>query len=285
MALAATPYACAMRRIVGISLAALLLSACNTATELTYEDDSGFVSIAYLKALCHGSSVRIAREVKIRGVVMAHDLWGEFPRTLVLEDTTAGIGVAIDHTALADLFPLGAEVTVYCTGLAVGEYGGKVQLGACPTGEYAVDRIARSDLERYLRCTQLNAYVRRPRTLRLDEIGPADADRYVRFEGIRFVETGADWCATDSETGERIATSRTIADDADRTFTVRTLPSAHYAAVPLPTGRGSINGIVDYFNGELSLRVIGYEVDFTSPAMLPTACPSAGECAGPTPTK
>lgn len=274
-----------MKRIVGISLAALLLVACNTATKLAYDDDSGFISIAYLKSLCQGSSVRITREVKIRGVVTAHDLWGEFPRTLVLEDTTAGICIAIDHTTLADLFPLGAEVTVYCTGLAVGDYGGKVQLGTPPTGDYAVDRIARNDIERYLRCTQLNAHARRPRILRLSQVSLADVDRYVRFERVRFADTGVDWCDPDPETGERIATRRTITDPEGSTFIVRTLPSAHYATVPLPASQGSINGIVDYFNGELSLRVIGYEVDFTSPAMLPTACPSAGECSGPIPTK
>lgn len=267
-----------MRRIAGFSLALLLCGACDTATKATPEPQAELVSIACLKSLGTGGRCVVTRDLTVRGTVTANDLRGEFPRTLVVEDATGGLSIAVDRTALADLFPLGCELTVHCTGLALGDYGGKIRLGARPTGDYDVDRIDGADLGRYLRCTNPNNHLRRPRTALLADVGPADADRYVRFEGVRFVEAGAAWCAPDPDTGERVATLRTLIDDAGRTFAVRTLPSAHYAAEPLPSGKGSVSGIVDYFNGELSLRVINYEADFfgalrATPATHPTACP------------
>ena len=35
-----------------------------------------------------------------------------------------------------------------------------------------------------------------------------------------------------------------------------------YAAEPLPSGNGSVQGILDYFNGEFSLRITNREFFF-----------------------
>lgn len=231
--------------------AALAGAACNSATRLEFDDENGpFVSIAHLKSLCRGSSTRLTRELKIEGIVTANDIRDEFPKTLVVEDASGGIEIAVDRTDLANLFPLGARVSVYCSGLALGDYGGKVQLGAPPTGEYSVDRIPGSELDRYIRCTALNAGTRRPQTVRFAELTAGDADRYVRFETVRFLEAGEPWCGRDPETGALQTTVRTLADSSGGRFPVRVLPSCHYAEEPVPPGTGSVNGIVDYFNGD-----------------------------------
>ncbi len=51
-------------------------------------------------------------------------------------------------------------------------------------------------------------------------------------------------------------------DDGNDTLVVRTLPGCEYANEPLPAGRGSINGILDYFNGTYQLRIVNRELDF-----------------------
>lgn len=260
-----------MRRIAGISLL-LIACACNTSSPPTPDgDESGFTSIAHLKTLCHGSSTLITEALKIKGIVTANDIRREFPKTIILEDASGGIEIAIDHTTLADLFPLGAGVTVYCSGLAVGEYGGKVQLRARPTGDYSVDRIARTDIDRHLRCTEQNAGTRQPRTVRIKDANNKHTDTYVRFEDIYFIEAGLLWCDQDPLTGDLIPSYRTLVDTERYEFLVRILPDCHYATEPMPQGTGSVNGIIDYFNGELSLRIINYEVDFATSVMCPTA--------------
>ncbi|HJC76107.1 DUF5689 domain-containing protein [Alistipes sp.] len=284
-----TPRYRAMLRAAAGSLlfaAALAGAACNSATRLEFDDENGpFVSIAHLKSLCRGSSTRLTRELKIEGIVTANDIRDEFPKTLVVEDASGGIEIAVDRTDLANLFPLGARVSVYCSGLALGDYGGKVQLGAPPTGEYSVDRIPGSELDRYIRCTALNAGTRRPQTVRFAELTAGDADRYVRFETVRFLEAGEPWCGRDPETGALQTTVRTLADSSGGRFPVRVLPSCHYAEEPVPPGTGSVNGIVDYFNGELSLRIVNYEIDLAIAEAPPKACLSAAEYSIPRPTR
>lgn len=269
-----------------VFLIAWTLTACDSATKLDYGDQTGrFVSIAALKSLCRGTSSSLTQELKIEGIVTANDMRGEFPKTLVLEDASGGIEIAVDRTALANLFPLGAKVTVYCSGLTLGNYGGKVQLGARPTGDYSVDRIAGTELDRYIRCTMLNSGTRRPRTVRFDDLGAEDADTYVRFEGVRFRDAGEPWCDRNPETGSLQTSVRTLEDGSGGEFPVRILPSSHYAAEPVPQGSGSVNGIVDYFKGELSLRIVNYEIDFVISEALPTTCLSTAGCSTLRPTR
>lgn len=276
-----------MNRIAGISLAVLLCAvACDTSSTPSADDnESKFTSIAHLKTLCHGTSTLITEALKIKGVVTANDIRGEFPKAIILEDAGGGIEIAIDHTTLADLFPLGAGVTVYCSGLAVGEYGGKVQLGARPTGDYSVDRIARADIERHVRRTAIDAGTRLPLTLRIQDIKNTHTDTYVRFEEVHFTEVDFSWCDRDPLTGDPLPSCRTLVDTEGDEFSVRVSPNCHYATEPMPQGTGSVNGIIDYFNGELSLRIINYEVNFTTSAMRPTAYLSTAGYLTPSPTK
>lgn len=276
-----------MRKIAGISLAVLLCAvACNTSSTPSADDnESEFTSIAHLKTLCHGTSTLITEALKIKGVITANDIRGEFPKTIILEDAGGGIEIAIDHTALADLFPLGAGVTVYCSGLAVGEYGGKVQLGARPTGDYSVDRIAHTDIGRHLRCTEQNAGTRLPQTLHIQDVNKTHTDIYVRFEGVHFTEADLPWCDRDPLTGDPLPSCRMLVDTEGHEFPVRVSPDCHYATEPMPQGTGSVNGIIDYFNGELSLRIINYEVNFAISAMRPTAYLSIAGYSTPSPTR
>ena len=89
-----------------------------------------------------------------------------------------------------------------------------------------------------------------------------DAGRYLRFEGVRFADPGVSWCDTDPVTLAWMTTERKLVDAAGRTLSVRTLAGCRYAAEPLPSGNGSVQGILDYFNGEFSLRITNREFFF-----------------------
>lgn len=254
-----------MKRIVRISLALLLaLAACDRASSPGFGDEpeDRVCTVAYLKSLCRGDQTRIAQELYLHAVVTANDLHGEFVRTLVVEDAGGGISIAVDALSLADSFPLGAAITVACNGLTLGVYGGKVQLGMAPTGSYGVDRIPADELSRYLRVTAPNAHARQPAVLSFGKVDRSHVDTYVRFERVRFAEAPQAWCDSDPETGHPVTTRRTLTDASGATFVVRTPGTALYATEPLPQGEGSVNGIVDYFNGEFSLRVVNREIDF-----------------------
>ena len=241
-------------------LALLLLAACDRTSKLSFEGGApgGVHTIADLKARCTANSVAVTEDITLEGVVTGNDFYGEFYKTLVVEDASGG--------------------------LTLGDYGGKIQLGTAPDGDYGVGRIPREELGRYLRRNPDKDRRPRPAVCTFDAIGPRQTDTYVCFEGVRFTEAGP-WCDTDPETSEPQTSERTLTDAQGRTFRVRTLGTCAYATEPVPQGTGSVYGIIDYFNGKYTLRVSERRVEFANAAGLPRAYPSTGRYSAPKPTK
>ena len=267
-------------------LALLLLTACDRTSKLSFEGGApgGVHTIADLKARCTANSVAVTEDITLEGVVTGNDFYGEFYKTLVVEDASGGISLLIDGTRLAFDYPVGAAVTIFCNGLTLGDYGGKIQLGTASDGDYGVGRIPREELRRYLRRNPDKDGRPRPAVCTFDAIGPRQTDTYVCFEGVRFTEAGP-WCDTDPETSEPQTSERTLTDAQGRTFRVRTLGTCAYATEPVPQGTGSVYGIIDYFNGKYTLRVSERRVEFANAAGLPRAYPSTGRYSAPKPTK
>ena len=165
-------------------LALLLLAACDRTSKLSFEGGApgGVHTIADLKARCTANSVAVTEDITLEGVVTGNDFYGEFYKTLVVEDASGGISVLIDGTRLAFDYPVGAAVTIFCNGLTLGDYGGKIQLGTAPDGDYGVGRIPREELGRYLRRNPDKDRRPRPAVCTFDAIGPRQTDTYVCFE-------------------------------------------------------------------------------------------------------
>ena len=245
-----------MRTTARISLLTLpvlltLPAGCDRATqpEFTVRPPEPQNSVAYLKSLCDGkSSVAIAQDITIRGFVTANDLYGEFHRTIVVEDASGGISIAAEGSPLADLYPFGIVATVRCNGLTL--------------------------------CETPSAQL-----LTFDAVSARHIDTRVRFDDVRFADAGKTWCDTDPETGRAVATEREIVDTRGRTFTVRTAATCVYAKEPLPQGTGSLYGIIDYFAGKYTLRVTNREAEFSGTAAHSAATrPTAGRPARTTRT-
>ena len=226
------------------------------------DSESGLVSIAYLKSRCKGLSTNINADISIRGTVVANDLFGEFYKTLVLVDESGGVEVSIDRERLCVDFPLYANVSVTCNGLAVGRVGGKVVLGAQPTGEFTTDRIADGDVSKYLLWQSGDVASVTPRKVRIADLGVENVSDYLLFEGVRFAddEVGCKWC--EESEGAYVETDRHIIDKDGNTLIVRVSPYCEYAGERIPAGAGSLCGIVDYSGDQFFLRIANHEVYF-----------------------
>lgn len=281
-----------MRTTARISLLTLpvlltLPAGCDRATqpEFTVRPPEPQNSVAYLKSLCDGkSSVAIAQDITIRGFVTANDLYGEFHRTIVVEDASGGIAIAAEGSPLADLYPFGIVATVRCNGLTLCDYGGKIQLGTTP-GDGGAGCIPREELARYIRTEPPGGETPSAQLLTFDAVSARHIDTRVRFDDVRFADAGKTWCDTDPETGRAVATEREIVDTRGRTFTVRTAATCVYVKEPLPQGTGSLYGIIDYFAGKYTLRVTNREAEFSGTAAHSAATrPTAGRPARTTRT-
>lgn len=253
-----------MRRIVFNSLLLLLCIAgsCNQATAPTFEEErpTGLHSINYLKSLARGESTTIRNELTIEGIVISEDTYGEFSRTLVIEDADGGITLQIAGSRLYQIYPRGTHLRIRCNGLVLYNYGGKIELGA-PYNAYGTTHLSAAQAEQHLQSLSIAPVDPRPRLIRIPELTPSDIDRYVGIANVSFAEQGH-WCDIDPETDTYCTTERTATDREGYSILVRTLGTASYANEPLPEGNGSLYGIIDYFDGRYLLRIVGRDFRF-----------------------
>jgi hypothetical protein len=65
----------------------------------------------------------------IEGVVTADDRSGNFYKTIVIQDATAGIQLLMNRSGLYTDYPIGRKVYIKMNGLVIGNYNGGIQVG------------------------------------------------------------------------------------------------------------------------------------------------------------
>ena len=218
------------------------------------------VSIAYLKSQYPGVPKKIRSEICIEGRIVANDRWGNFYKTIVVQDETGAIEIKLDaeNLFLAG-YSYGEMVRINCNGLALGAYGDNIQLGtvsddtAYETGYVAMNRIA-------MTVQVVDGMAEEPVPIPLTLVhlnNPQfDIERYLNclvvLSDVQFVDYGGVVPWAEGESG---ATDRQLTDIHGNTLVVRTSALASFADDPLPAGSGSIKGILGWFNGTPQLKV------------------------------
>lgn len=215
----------------------------------------GEISIAYLKSLCRGDRYRIVSDYTISGTVVANDWLGELYKSVVVEDSTTGIEIAIDSHNIAGWLPIYSKVKILCNGLMLARVGGKIELGAPPTGDFLLDNIAEDRASHIIRVVGVDEEYA-PAVKSIADIGVADVGTLVRLDNLRIVdeEQGLSWC--DSVEGEFVTTMRRATDEFGNGIAIRTLASCRYASQTMPVGLFSAVGIVEYTNSTYALRIV-----------------------------
>ncbi|MBR4994615.1 MAG: hypothetical protein IKY82_00990 [Alistipes sp.] len=221
----------------------------------------GRITIAHLKSMCRAESQIITEDISIEGYIVVNDLYKEFVKSIIVGDDSGCIEIDVDTDSTAEIFTVGARIIVYCSSLAIGEYGGNIRLGAAPSGSYSVDRIKREDFSRYFLLDISYPKAIEPTVKKIEDITTADIGNYIMLNDVTFTDGGAkSWCDIDDESGKYITTEREIADPQGNTLLVRTISDCVYRDETLPEGKVSLCGIVEYFGGKFSLRVINHQI-------------------------
>lgn len=213
------------------------------------------VSIAHLKSLCKGDHYRILNDYTIRGVVVATDWLGELNKSAIIVDESGGLEFAIDTRDISEHLPIYSEATILCNGLMLARIGGKIELGAVPTGDFPLDNIDDEMFNRYIRvvgfCKDFS-----PATKRISEIGITDISSVVSFDNLRLCTEREElkWC--DIVDGKPITTYRTFIDSEGNTIDIRTLPSCTYALEDIPTNEITVIGVIDFSDNRYFLRIV-----------------------------
>ncbi len=233
--------------LCGLCFALLFLSC----SKPTSEPLPRVVSIAYIKSEYDKFySVPLRSAMSIRAVVTSSDQYGNFYKTLVVEDDSGAIELQIAYNQLYELYPVGCCVEVLLAKLWIGGYGWTATLGSAPTKEANIGDISYYDLATTIRVidtTMCYTPIRRS----IGELRGEDNQRRVLIDSVQFIneELGMSWAEADSTT-----TYRHLIDSRGDTLCVATFRFADYATTKIPSGSGSIDGILYYRKGRFELR-------------------------------
>lgn len=209
--------------------------------------------------------VEIGNDWALRGIITASDKEdGNFYKEAFIEDATGGLRLLFE--ANSGLY-IGDSVIVNLKGLWLGDYGNFWQLGGTPYfQEDGTVRVGGMNMDR--QCLKLSIGNQTyPAVLTVTQAkSSAYLGRLVKLDGVQFTDamTGLTW----ANAVEMVTENRTLEDCNDKTIIVRTSGYSSAAGKVLPSGNGSITGIVTIFNGTYQFLVR----DFDEVNMTGTRC-------------
>lgn len=200
----------------------------------------------------------------IKGRVISSDQAGNFFKQLVIEDETGAIQVNIDSYDLYKSYQYGQEIVIDVTGLYVGAYGKLMQIGSTPNNNYP-GRIA-SDLA--TKQIEVNGLAEHEKVVAgeytiaaLNELISNQEEflakqcRLVSIKDVTFKDAGKATLADKDKN-----TSRTISDGTGDMI-VYTSGYSDFYDYYCPEGKGTIVGILSFFNRSWQIRLIGVSED------------------------
>lgn len=200
----------------------------------------------------------------IKGRVISSDQAGNFFKQLVIEDETGAIQVNIDSYDLYKTYQYGQEIVIDVTGLYVGAYGKLMQIGSTPNNNYP-GRIA-SDLA--AKQIEVNGLAEPEKIVAGEYTIAALNDlisnqeeflakqcRLVSIKDVTFKDAGKATLADKDKN-----TSRTISDGTGDMI-VYTSGYSDFYDYYCPEGKGTIVGILSFFNRSWQIRLIGVSED------------------------
>lgn len=193
----------------------------------------------------------------IRGRVVSSDETGNIYKTLMIEDETAGLTIGIDKSKLYQDYKVGQYITIDATGLYMGGYGRCMQLGDAPTSAQP-SRIEEEVFTEHSWVYGLPEAME-PHVTTVDVVNAAISvpeeflswqSRLVKFENMEFETPGEPLAVQGS------STSRYAVDEQGNRLQ---LYNSGYSTIwdnILPYGKGSITGILSFYNREWQLLLI-----------------------------
>lgn len=218
-------------------------------------------TIAELLVKYPGACDSIKDTAIISGIVTANDESGNLYKSIVIEDGTAGLAIAINQTSLYVDFRVGQRVYIKCRGMYLGRYHNLPQLGYINGG--AIGQLPASYIKDHLFADSLPGPKPTPLLVNQNNLNITMVNKLVRLENVAFASAGTPWAETDAS-GDRSL------EGGPTSFVVRTSNYANFAQNLIPFGTGTIQGILSVYNStyQLTIRDTSDIIGFKSVTML-----------------
>ncbi len=214
-------------------------------------------TIAELKATYNGFR-KIEDDVIIKGTVIANDESGNLYKKMVIQDETGGIEITLDKTNTYNQYKVGQRIFVKAKNMYIGDYNNLIQLGYNNNG--SIGWLPEVMIADHIFPDSLPGPKPEPRTIALTQLSRDLVSTLVKIDNISFAEAGDVWAVQGVN-----ATNRAINEVPAAQFVVRTSSFANFAFERVPSGTGSITGVLTVFRDtyQLTLRDLDDVGDFS----------------------
>lgn len=217
----------------------------------------------------------------IGGRIITSDAQGNIYQQVIVEDESGALYLGVNMYDINETYQYGQEVRINLTGLLVGNYGGLMQIGGLYNGNFG--RMEENVFKLHAQVNGLAAPAKVEELVITDmTIGDlqgkkseADLQAY-QSRMFRFADThfeGAGSLTFGDNPGQNGYTNRNLVDAQGNTIVVRTSNRCKFAGQVLPTGSGSVQGILSSFNGTWQLLVMDPATDLVGFDETPTPGP------------
>ncbi|NPD85191.1 DUF5017 domain-containing protein [Lentimicrobium sp. L6] len=204
-------------------------------------------SIKAVKDLYQGSRLQIEDEFVFEATVTANDQFGNYYKTLVIQDSERGIEVKINDYDLFLTYAVGQKLLVSCKNLYVDAYGGVVQLGSVydDNGEEKFGGIDPAFLSSHIQLAD-GGVALSPTVLEINNLTEDYLGMLIELQNVQFVD--ADLNETYAEPAA--SANRTLTNCDGIQTIVRTSSYADFGGNQIAQGNGSFVGILSAYNGD-----------------------------------
>ncbi len=215
-------------------------------------------TIADVRRLTDGTSVTVTNDIAVCGIVTTSDRRYNFYRSLCIESDGAALEFLAGIDRLHVDYPVGCRVTVLLRGLTLGMYRGVLQVGAKPdAGSYYPTTYLASPaaVAAHLVRWDENLQPVAPTRLRIGDLTLAQCGTLVRIDGLHFVPDvesepaeSAKFTAP-ADPANPVATwagTHRFCDASGAEIYSYVRSNADFADIEIPSGEGSLVGILQY---------------------------------------
>ncbi len=213
-------------------------------------DPSKVVSIeSILDRRVSGVETLLGSDTYIKGAVVSSDETGNFYKSLTIEDESGAVAILVDATNLTSSYGLGSIAYVHLQDLFISDYNGLPQLGYAPSTSN-VKRIPEGLLSSVVLASNESNNLS-PTVVGLGELSEEYLNRYISIEDLEIEDGAIGSRFADGDNQQSV--NHTLQDCDGNTILLRTSGFADFANDVVPSGNGSIKGVLQVFGSDYQL--------------------------------
>ncbi len=212
------------------------------------EPPQNLITIAELKARhTLGQIEPIEDSVAIAATVVADDASGNYYKTLIIQDETAGIELKINTTDLYNDYPIGQQIFIQLKELFLGDYRGVTQIGGTTyedDGDIFVGGIEEVLIGDHISIGEADQPIT-PTVVTINQLDESYISQLIQLEKVQFTDSNAGVEFADSDNKRSI--NLNIEDCNGNVIILRTSGFADFANQLSPAGNGTLTAIYSVF--------------------------------------